>query len=199
VLTLAAAGVQSNRKVHHLCKGRPPSAVALTPFHPQPPPERPRKEPLPQRGCCPILCYAKKNARQRFVSAGSLVGLILLVSTPLLAPITSAFQPRRKIGAPLSSSWTTNCSKRIRLTSIKEGMIGGAHKAGFRNRHPDKIGIVGSPFQRRVWLRIEQPSARLIFDSRHGARHGYTVVPGTYSMFVWRPALASFLQQILRR
>ena len=30
-------------------------------------------------------------------------------------------------------------------------------------------------------------------------RHGYTVVPGTHSMFVWRPALSSFLQQIFKR
>ena len=28
--------------------------------------------------------------------------------------------------------------------------------------------------------------------------HGYTVVPGTHSMFVWRPALLSFVQRIFR-
>jgi len=27
-------------------------------------------------------------------------------------------------------------------------------------------------------------------------RHAYTVMPGTHSMFVWRPALANFLQEI---
>jgi enterochelin esterase-like enzyme len=35
--------------------------------------------------------------------------------------------------------------------------------------------------------------------TRLNIRHGYTVVPGTHSMFVWRPALAKFLQQIFRR
>jgi enterochelin esterase-like enzyme len=35
--------------------------------------------------------------------------------------------------------------------------------------------------------------------TRLNIRHGYTVVPGTHSMFVWRPALSSFVQQIFRR
>jgi enterochelin esterase family protein len=35
--------------------------------------------------------------------------------------------------------------------------------------------------------------------TRLNVRHGYTVVPGTHSMFVWRPALAHFLQQIFTR
>jgi enterochelin esterase-like enzyme len=34
--------------------------------------------------------------------------------------------------------------------------------------------------------------------TRLNIRHGYTVVPGTHCMFVWRPALAKFLQQIFR-
>ena len=35
--------------------------------------------------------------------------------------------------------------------------------------------------------------------NRLNVRHGYTVVPGTHSMFVWRPALAHFLQQVFSR
>jgi len=35
--------------------------------------------------------------------------------------------------------------------------------------------------------------------TRLNVRHGYTVVPGTHSMFVWRPALAHFLQRIFTR
>jgi enterochelin esterase-like enzyme len=41
--------------------------------------------------------------------------------------------------------------------------------------------------------------ANTAFDAeltRLNIRHGYTVVPGTHSMFVWRPALSNFLQQI---
>jgi len=30
-------------------------------------------------------------------------------------------------------------------------------------------------------------------------QHVYTVVPGTHSMFVWRPALANFLQEIFKK
>jgi len=29
-------------------------------------------------------------------------------------------------------------------------------------------------------------------------QHVYKVVPGTHSMFVWRPALANFLQEIFK-
>ena len=29
-------------------------------------------------------------------------------------------------------------------------------------------------------------------------QHAYTVVPGTHSMFVWRPALSNFLQEIFK-
>lgn len=34
--------------------------------------------------------------------------------------------------------------------------------------------------------------------TRLNVRHGYTVVPGTHSMFVWRPALATFLQKVFK-
>jgi len=30
-------------------------------------------------------------------------------------------------------------------------------------------------------------------------KHVYTVIPGTHSMFVWRPALANFLQEIFKK
>jgi len=30
-------------------------------------------------------------------------------------------------------------------------------------------------------------------------KHVYTVMPGTHSMFVWRPALANFLQEIFKK
>ena len=30
-------------------------------------------------------------------------------------------------------------------------------------------------------------------------QHVYTVMPGTHSMFVWRPALCNFLQKIFKR
>jgi enterochelin esterase-like enzyme len=39
------------------------------------------------------------------------------------------------------------------------------------------------------------------FDSRlRGLKiqHVYTVIPGTHSMFVWRPALSNFLQEIFK-
>jgi len=39
------------------------------------------------------------------------------------------------------------------------------------------------------------------FESQLGElniRHVYTVLPGTHSMFVWRPALANFLQEIFK-
>jgi len=29
-------------------------------------------------------------------------------------------------------------------------------------------------------------------------QHVYTVMPGTHSMFVWRPALSNFLQEIFK-
>ena len=29
-------------------------------------------------------------------------------------------------------------------------------------------------------------------------QHVYTVLPGTHSMFVWRPALSNFLQEIFK-
>jgi len=40
------------------------------------------------------------------------------------------------------------------------------------------------------------------FDSRlRGLKiqHVYTVIPGTHSMFVWRPALSNFLQEIFKQ
>jgi enterochelin esterase-like enzyme len=30
-------------------------------------------------------------------------------------------------------------------------------------------------------------------------KHVFTVLPGTHSMFVWRPALANFLQEIFKK
>jgi enterochelin esterase family protein len=34
--------------------------------------------------------------------------------------------------------------------------------------------------------------------TRLNVRHGYTVVPGTHSMFVWRSALSTFLQTVFK-
>jgi enterochelin esterase-like enzyme len=64
------------------------------------------------------------------------------------------------------------------------------------NRSLRLFDIVTGDNDTRVGKAITEFDAEL---TRLNIRHRYTVVSGTHSMFVWRPALASFLRQIFRR
>jgi enterochelin esterase-like enzyme len=64
------------------------------------------------------------------------------------------------------------------------------------NRSLRLFDIVTGDNDARVGKAITEFDAEL---TRLNIRHSYTVVSGTHSMFVWRPALANLLRQIFRR
>jgi enterochelin esterase-like enzyme len=64
------------------------------------------------------------------------------------------------------------------------------------NRSLRLFDIITGDNDARVGKAITEFEAEL---NRLDIRHGYTVVSGTHSMFVWRPALANLLRRIFRR
>jgi enterochelin esterase-like enzyme len=92
------------------------------------------------------------------------------------------------------------------IGAFSPGVISGSFSEEFKKAisNPNKVNedlllfdIVTGDKDEMVGKYISEFEAQL---KEAQVRHVYTVIPsGTHSMFVWRPALCSFLEQIFKR
>ena len=91
------------------------------------------------------------------------------------------------------------------IGAFSPGVLSHAFSEDFQNALKDAEKINGTLRLFDIVVGDKDPlvaGPNTAFDAeltRLKVRHGYTVVPGTHSMFVWRPALAQFLQQVFTR